>query len=183
LKRIVNLFNLKHFGLSGHFTEVSSVSLEILKEAPQLSSLSIDLITLKSFLHDSELCKYLNQMIKRLNIQCLSIEIFNNYPIEEQLCKVFSNIEHLECNFFKNNNLLLLLNHLPKLSTVKATFGTEFEFENLFSQFKNEERKRNAIFDIKRMSETLYKYPGYKYDEGQTFYYTEIFIWIGKNMT
>ncbi|CAF3787716.1 unnamed protein product [Rotaria sordida] len=56
--------------------ENSSVLLELLKETPQLSSLFIQLSELISFLNDNELCKYLNKMIKRLDLYGDSNKIF-----------------------------------------------------------------------------------------------------------
>ncbi|CAF1239828.1 unnamed protein product [Rotaria sp. Silwood1] len=69
LKIIVNLINLKHLNISfkGKI-DIISVLLEILKQSPQHSSLTIDSFILPILFNDDELCKYLNRIIKKLDI-------------------------------------------------------------------------------------------------------------------
>ncbi|CAF1355803.1 unnamed protein product [Adineta steineri] len=69
MKAIVNLSNLTHLCiLRGIQIESSAIMLQMLKEAPKLSSMKIDAPLLILFLDDAELCKYLNEKIKNLNI-------------------------------------------------------------------------------------------------------------------
>jgi hypothetical protein len=71
--------------------EMPSILLKILKEAPQLSSLIIHSNSLEFILSDKELCKYLNKMIKKLDIDRyayhqskMSVEINPLYEIKEK---------------------------------------------------------------------------------------------------
>ncbi len=69
LKKVVNLSNLQHLDVKSIYNIISpTILLEILKQAPQLSSLVIDKPTLISFLTNNQLYWYLNKMIKILDI-------------------------------------------------------------------------------------------------------------------
>ncbi len=69
LKKVVNLSNLQHLDVKSIYNIISpTILLEILKQAPQLSSLVIDKPTLISFLTNNQLYLYLNKMIKILDI-------------------------------------------------------------------------------------------------------------------
>jgi hypothetical protein len=180
LKKIINLFNLKHLCIVqiGN-VEISSAFLEILKEAPQLSALSIDSTSLESLFQNDELCKYLNKMIKRLHQQYIWGTDFYNSNQENQFCEIFSNIEHLQFAINNEDNLLFLLSHLPKLSTVKLTLKRPGDIELAFDRFENEAPKLNANFDINYTHGSTYDR-----ERHHTDYYTEtkIFIWIGENI-
>jgi len=65
LKRIMNLSNVKHLYIALNYAgEMPSILLKI----SQLSSLIIHPSSLELMLSDKELCKYLNKMIKKLDI-------------------------------------------------------------------------------------------------------------------
>jgi hypothetical protein len=152
LKRIVNLYNLKHLEISSRCKiETSSVLLQILKEAPQLSSISIDQNMLKSFLNDHELCKYLNQMIKTLSL-CDDTDTssweFDNYGELRKLCDIFSNIEDFKCTINKKSDLLLILNQLPKLRFIKASLRISENYQMIVYWLKNELTKLNVKYDF-----------------------------------
>jgi hypothetical protein len=158
LKRIVNLFNLKHLDVSEHRTIASStVLLEILKEAPQLSSMTIDPDQLISLCDDNiELANYLNKMIKKLKVDYTYTRREYNYLEEkEKFCRIFSNLEQLiyikggenernDCDM-----LLYLLNHLSKLLRLDAYIRPRWYYRRwCFSRFKNEAKKLNIIYRI-----------------------------------
>ncbi|CAF4823653.1 unnamed protein product, partial [Rotaria sp. Silwood2] len=72
LKTIVNLINLKHLCVSSKCKiDMLSVLLEIFKQSPQLSSLTIDPFILSILYNDNELCRYLNKN----KIQSIQIHI------------------------------------------------------------------------------------------------------------
>ncbi|CAF3686690.1 unnamed protein product [Rotaria sordida] len=84
LKMIVNLSNIKHLDISNdHRMEISLVLLEILKEASNLSSIKIAPHILKSLLDNNDLQKYLNKMIRKLNISGYSQYIFNGQTVTQ----------------------------------------------------------------------------------------------------
>jgi hypothetical protein len=67
----------------------------------------------------------------------------------KQFSQIFSNIEYLEFEFNFSDNLLFLLNNLPKLSSAKITATTKHYPGRKFSWFENQTRKLNGvIFDI-----------------------------------
>jgi hypothetical protein len=179
LKKNVNLFELKDLYI--WFMKSSLILLKILKAAPQLSSLNIECTKLKSFLNNKELCEYLNKRIKSLILRDHlqhSISI-NNTSEATQFCKIFTNIEHLECSIDHEDSLLFLLNHLPKLSTLKVTLW-DYGDRRYIDKFKNEVRKLNLMYTVTHdIYHGEYKLCG----EDTTYYENEIFIWIGKSIT
>ncbi|CAF1452759.1 unnamed protein product, partial [Rotaria sordida] len=120
LRTIVNLSNIKHLDISNdHHMEMSFILLEILKEASNLSSLKIAPHILKSLLDNNDLQKYLNKMIRKLNISGYSQYIFSNSNHIEQFCQIFSNIVELTWEDCDSNDLSYLKNRLLKLSMIK----------------------------------------------------------------
>ncbi len=64
LKTIVKLSHLRHLTISSTCRLESSSFLQLLKETPQLSSITIGLRCLQLFFNDDELCKYLNKKLQ-----------------------------------------------------------------------------------------------------------------------
>lgn len=119
--------------------ESSLVLLEILKQAPNISSLAMNADLLIPLLEDDGLCRYLKKMIKKLDLS-------SNHPAEGRYCRTFliqhsaffervsapsddlyqfnrlwdtfSNIEQLTCAIRGWDSLLFLLQHLSKVSRV-----------------------------------------------------------------
>jgi hypothetical protein len=170
LKRIVNLSNLKHLDIMCNFKiENPSIFLELLKETPQLSSMAINAKNLQLFFQNEELYKYLNKMIKMLETGLWKYVQLN------QFCEVFSNLEHLNCSIDHENNLLFLIEHLPKLSTLKATYRCEDNPEMSLSRFKTEAEKLNVIYDIER----TFIEADTDEEDSKDYYSVKIFIWVG----
>jgi hypothetical protein len=120
LKMIVNLSNIKHLDISNdHQMEISSVLLEILKEASNSSSIKIAPHILKSLLDDNDLQKYLNKMIRKLSISGYSLYIFSESTRIKQFCNIFSNIVELRWEDCDSKHLSYLQDQLSKLSTIK----------------------------------------------------------------
>jgi hypothetical protein len=119
LKSIVNLWNLTHLDITWECKIKSpSVVLHLLQEAPHISSLRIHQNTLFLWFNNRELCKYFNKMIKKLDI-ARSLDTFLDSFEIVKLFEVFSNIEQFRCVVSLQNNLLLILNELSKLSHMK----------------------------------------------------------------
>jgi hypothetical protein len=173
LKQIVNLSNLKHLDIMNNFKiENPSTFLELLKETPQLSSMTINAKNLQSCFQNEELCKYLNKMIKILDTGLWKYAQLN------QFCEIFSNLEHLDCSIDHENNLLFLIEHLPKLSTLIASHRYEINPISGFSRFQTEAEKLNVIYDIESTSMD-FDTDG---EDSDYYYKLKIFIWIGKKL-
>ncbi|CAF3636761.1 unnamed protein product [Rotaria sordida] len=168
LKNIVNLSNLKYLGISFEFKiKDAYVLLRILQEAPKISSIMISIRTLEHFAYNDEACEYLNKMIKKLDIYKYHSSSFKFHHQIEDFCKIFSNIEQLKCNIDQANDLLYLLNHLPKLSMLKAYLWQINDYDYFYSWFKKATKKLNLLFNI-------------NYRDKQE---TELSIWINRNIS
>ncbi|CAF1260329.1 unnamed protein product [Rotaria sp. Silwood1] len=168
LKNIVNLSNLKYLGISFEFKiKDAYVLLRILQEAPKISSMMISIRALEHFAYNDEACEYLNKMIKKLDIYKYQSSSFKFHHQIENFCKIFSNIEQLKCNIDQANDLLYLLNHLPKLSMLKAYLWKINDYDYFYSWFKKETKKLNLLFNI-------------NYRDKQE---TELSIWINRNIS
>ncbi|CAF1190155.1 unnamed protein product [Rotaria sordida] len=166
LKTIINLTNLKHLNISSKCKiDMLSVLLEILKQSPRLSSLTIDPFTLSILLNDDELYKYLNKLIKKLDIYKEHDDTLNVFSTTK-FCRAFSNLEQLKCNIQHLDNLLSLRNNLlPKLSFLFVV-ATSLIDENFIDQFKKGLLNLNVKHEIE-----------YDYLTDGTFN-EEIGIWI-----
>jgi hypothetical protein len=105
--------------------------LELLKEAPQVSSLDMCSGVLISLFTNDELCKYLNKMITELNITDSRNSSMDDSCDLKQFCKIFSNLEQLSCNLDQLQSLLFLVKHLPKLSRI-TTFSFIFTCDSVY---------------------------------------------------
>ena len=149
IKTVVKLFYLKHLDISVYDSlSTPSVLLEIIRKAPQLSSLAINPRGLVSLFNDNKLCKYLSGMIKKIDI-CKFNEIsFKNTDEIEQFCRIFSNIEQLKCNINQSNDILFLLNHLSKLSILKIYLSLSDNEQSFYTWLKEESHKLNFMFHV-----------------------------------
>ena len=151
LKKVVNLSNVKHLDIS-YFCKLESpdVLSELLKEAPQISSIGIQSSALLPLFDDNELCVYLNTMIKRLDISQLYSTLEINSCNLDKFCNVFSEIEQLACKIDQIDSLLFLLKHLPQLLRLNL-YSSVFELENVDS-LEEEVRKLGLelIIDVSR---------------------------------
>jgi hypothetical protein len=148
LKRIMDFSKLKHLCIWEKLTMESSVLLQILKEAPQLSSLFIHKSILMSFLTNNELCGYLNKMICELDIN----RCYTDYHIRSNeldlFCKTFANLKQLECCINESDDFLFLLDHLPKLTNMKAHCPSRIYCEEVSTKLKQTASKRNILCSI-----------------------------------
>jgi len=118
LKTMVNLCNLTHLEISSSWHLKSLI--QLLKEAPYLSSLKINKYIIMQMFENLELCEYFNKMIKRLDVTAPNTRAFINSKQIFKICQVFSNIEKLRCNIDRPDNLQLILNQLSKLIHMKV---------------------------------------------------------------
>jgi hypothetical protein len=184
LEKIVNLFNLKHLDISELDTRNSSLLLKILEQVPQLFSLSVKMNQLISIFDESELCKYLNKMIKRLHINENKYRLVDNSYEGQRFCEVFSNIEHLQFENLHEQDFLFLLNYLPKLSTLQFKWTSEDNPKNYLSQFVNEVQKQNVIYDINISGTHWHADDSHDILESATRPYNlDIVMWCGNNLS
>ncbi|CAF4872418.1 unnamed protein product [Rotaria sp. Silwood1] len=132
--------------------ETSSILLQILKEAPQLSTITIDQKQLISFCNDDdELCNYLSKMIQKLDLwhdNDRSTPAFNNYAELRKFCKIFSNVEDLRCYIDKKTEFLFVLNQLSKLSNTTIFMTTSDNRKSVLNWIKKELTKLNVNYHI-----------------------------------
>jgi len=128
--------------------ESSSVLLQLIKETLQLSSIDIELQSLRSFFNNDELCKYLNKTITRLDIYRNPSNLFNESGGLEQFCKIFSNLEQLICHIDQDDDLLFLLIHLPNLSIIKIRLTISSDRERFTRWLEDEARKLQLTIHI-----------------------------------
>ncbi|CAF3921054.1 unnamed protein product [Adineta steineri] len=123
LRTIVNLSNIKHLTIDNDIYLTSSLFLDLLKELPNVSSLKIDEDQLMKIFDNIELCEYLNENIKKLEIfsaQFFDKRIFLN-KINILFSQVFPNIEQFTCDYMKRvDDLLVILKQCSKLSIIKC---------------------------------------------------------------
>ena len=144
LKKIVNPFHLKQLDLSRLPGINSSLLLKLLDQIPQLSVLSVWRDDLINYFNNSELCKCLNNMIKKLYVEGRGDDLFKM----DDFYKVFRNIEHLQLEDSISEELFLSLSRLPKLSTLQAKYRGMNDPGRSISVIENELIKLNLIYDI-----------------------------------
>ncbi|CAF0845169.1 unnamed protein product [Adineta steineri] len=118
---IVNLSNIQHLIIAEEcYMSSSEVLLNILEQLPVVSSLTIRRDQLISYLDNYQLCKWLNEKIKTLNISSgwNQSGIHNQFGNENLFSKTFLNVEHLICDIETLDELLLILSKCSKLSTL-----------------------------------------------------------------
>jgi hypothetical protein len=113
-KQIMNFLKLQHLRIWYNLELKSSVLLQILKEATQLTSLSIKKSMLISFLNNNELCTYLNKMIYELDITRCNNDYYIKSNEVNLFCQTFINLKQLEYRIEKSESFLFLLHRLPK---------------------------------------------------------------------
>jgi hypothetical protein len=166
LKIIVNLSSVKHLEITCHcYLKTPSVLLEILKQAPQLCSININWLMLKSLLDDDELCKYLTKMITKFHISDYTANILVPFYDIDLLWKIFPNIEQFKCLTEQKEFILFLLKYLPKLSCINA-----YSCSNSF------------IYPISWLEEEAEKLGLKIITDSSVIYYSQLSIWIVRDM-
>jgi hypothetical protein len=186
LKMMINLFKLKHLGIPDNTN--ASFLLEIFKQTPQLSSIAISPSYLKEILNTKDIFEYLTKMIKNFNFITYNDRIDNSFNMKV-FCKMFPNIEHLQCTISDTKNLFVIIDNLPKLSTLKITDESGSESvesasepeRKRFLEFKNEALKRNITYDINvNCIDDDNRYGRYT---PNYLIFTTLFIWIDNKHT
>jgi hypothetical protein len=148
LKTFVNLSNVKHLIFPPNFQlETTLVLLQILKQTIRLSSLTISSKMLQSLFNDNELCKYLNDMIKILDIS----QDAHTVDELERFCQIFSNIEQLSFHHSQLNDLLFVFNKLSKLSIVKISLLKTVSSKYFTNWFETKKRESTFFIEYESM--------------------------------
>jgi hypothetical protein len=167
LKTIVNLTHLKHLGISVKFRlKEPGVLMKILHESPKLSSLTISVRALQTFDYDPDLCECLNKMIKKLDIYKYGSPSFKSRYQLERFAKIFSNLEQFKCNIDHANDLIFLINHLPKLTNLNAYIWKLNDHDYFQSWFKKQTNKLNLLFQSNYINK----------------HETELLVWMNRNI-
>ncbi|UJR12546.1 hypothetical protein I4U23_016722 [Adineta vaga] len=117
LQIMVHLSNIKHLILLNNFYfETADIFKKTLKSATQLSSLTINLSYLLIWFNSNELSKYFNKTIRKLQIFSEPNYSLHDFYVE-QFCKIFSNLEQLECSL-NDSHIIYLIKYLPKLKYI-----------------------------------------------------------------
>jgi len=146
LRKIINPFHLKHLDLPWIRHINSSLVLKLLEQMPQLSVLSIWRDDLINYLYNnSELCKCLNKMVKRLYVKGYGVDDLFRM---DQFYEIFCNIEHLRFENIRGEELLFSLNRLPKLSTLQAKWVIEGYPDRFITRIKKKFKRQNVIYEI-----------------------------------
>ena len=144
----------------------SSWLLEILKESPQLSRITTNSNNLIALFNDDEIGKYLKKIIKELDVYKHPQPSFNNSNEMKKFCKIFSNIEQLTCYVIQSNDIVFLINHLSKLSTINVYLPSLGDHDYFSVLFEEELCRLNFIFRVKSIEVKV----------------LELSIWIDRNM-
>jgi hypothetical protein len=118
LKTMVNLCNLTHLEIRSSWQLKSLI--QLLKEAPYLSSMKINKYMLIRMFENHELCEYFNRITKRLDITIPSPRAFLDSDEISKICEVFSNMGKFRCNIDQPDNLQMILNQLSKLTYMEV---------------------------------------------------------------
>lgn len=177
LQQIINLSKLKHLEItSGMRINDSSILLELFKQTPQLSSMIINTSNLQLSLQNEELCQHFNRLIR-----VLDTEFWPNIQLD-RFCEIFANLEHLACSINHEDNLMFLIEYLPKLFTLKARFKCKQDPDIKFFRFKTNVEKFNSVCHIRKTfidSDTDIDTDD---EDGREYYSVRIFIWIGNRL-
>ena len=181
LKMMTNLSKLKHLGILGNTNTDASLLLEIFEQTPQLSSMSITPDCLQKILNNKGIFEYLTKMIRNFNFIKYEARIDSSFKIKD-FCQIFPNIEHLECRIQDTENVLVIIDNLPKLSTLKIKHESRFKPEETFLEFKNEASKRNLAYDMNfyNVVDTNSLYAIRMHND---WFVTKLFIWSGSKHT
>ena len=123
IKRILNLSTVKHLSIRQIDPVECSSLIELFQNLSQLSSLTIDSFSLRLCLKNNQLCQYFTEKIENFDQNGFDLLWYDIHI--DQFCQIFSNIKHIQCNIDREMDLIILLKHLPKLSTMKITCASE----------------------------------------------------------
>jgi hypothetical protein len=124
LKTMINLSNLTHLEIQSNWQLMPLI--QLLNEAPYLSSIKVNKVFLIQMLNYQELCECFDKMIKKLDTIDGSWSFFNFEEISK-VCQVFSNLENFRCYITETDNLQMIVNQLSQLTYMK-----KFSFITLF---------------------------------------------------
>lgn len=151
--------------------EYSSDLFELLKNQSNLRELTIPQTLFASFIQYCELYEDFQVRIRILNLiydNSTDFIVFDYVEILPRFQYVFTNLETFTGRIRSIENIIYLINHFTKLSTMDIVLNSNQNPENELNQLNILLSERNAIHDIKT-------YPSYKDDNN---YHTKIFIWI-----
>jgi hypothetical protein len=145
--------------------------LEILKNTPNVSAMTIPNQILVLFFNSDELFNYLNRMIQKLTIGGI-YDIRENYDIIHskelpKFCQIFSNLEQLRCSIHRWNDLIFIFSQLSKLAhvTVFLPLIPPEDVNHYLQQIQSADPRRSLVYNHFKIG-LLYK----------------LYIWTGENI-
>lgn len=179
LKMMIKLFKLKHLGIPDNKNVDASFLLEIFEQTPQLSSISLSPSYLQQILNNKGIFDYLTKAIKNFNLIQDENRIDQHFKMKD-FCKMFPNIEHLQCMIADTKDSFVIIDNLPKLCTLKIKLGGDIEPEKEFLDFKNEASKMGIAYDMSFYDDTANLHPRAIVHQ---WFVTTVFIWINNKHT
>ena len=174
VSKIVNLSNVKHLEIRNTVRiNDLSILLELFKQTSRLSSMAISSKNFQLFCQNEEVCQNLNRRIRMLEIP------FWNTIQLDRFCQIFSNLEHLNCWIDHEDQLLFLIENLPKLSTFKANWRCKKNPDMKLLRFKAEMMKFNIIYHMEKTYVDADTDADTDEEDARDYYRIGIFIWIG----
>ena len=128
-------------------------------------------------LDSNELCNYFNQRIRKLYVEVCQSPHEDKFIQMKKFYETFANLEHLQCAINEVDDVLSVIEKLPKLSTAKITCSTRGGNRIDFNAFEKIAYKRNIICDIHHVPCISYDKSGKEVLLRTT---TTIYMWIGK---
>ncbi|CAF1077237.1 unnamed protein product [Adineta steineri] len=139
LKMVVNLSNVQHLTISDTCQIQDTYSfLRILQEMPQLSSLAIQINYILTFFNDDTLCNYLNNKIKKLDINGYPYYTLKDSTELIRFGELFSNVEQITCYYEQLTHISCIINYLSKLSCIKVIIPIHFSLTFVSALLKGE---------------------------------------------
>ena len=122
-----------------------------MKQASNLSWITIHPNDLVVLFNDRQLCTYLNKMIRKLDVLQYGQSSFKNEEDMKKFCDIFSNMEQLVCCINEPNDILVLLDRLVRLSTVNIYLPSIIDRDYLFALLEEQLRRLNGVFRVEGM--------------------------------
>lgn len=144
LKNLINLSSLETLNIHPTITiQNPTTLLDLVKETPKLSTMSLSLQHLRFCYADRKLCKIFSKTIQNFQ-QSDDIPLSNC----SEFCAIFSNIKHLKCQIANEKDLEYLIKSLPNISTMNLLYRCKNNFEMKHYEFTKILRRLNVFFQL-----------------------------------
>ncbi|CAF1416502.1 unnamed protein product [Adineta ricciae] len=146
ITKMINLFNLKHICI--HQEICADVVIELLRQSPQLTSLSISPQMLILFIRNRELCQYFTEKIRIFNIVPLLHPIFIGLKELRNICSIFSNLVQFKCRVNTIEEIVIILQSLTKLTSLRTSLDHADVEEIFLTKVKEQRQQLNLSYTV-----------------------------------